>query len=214
MKWEWRLFVFQMKKMRIFLILTVLFLYPVLVSYQMNLLEWYESYGGLESAKNEFFQTAQNYLPTLGVLWGIFINRLYFDGKLAEVIYTADRKGKIRFTIYGFLLLQLLFTPLYLWYVTLYSDWQELLRLILQTYAGMVGVFFFCSLFRSGILAAGVMICGVLLMQYMLDGSHFWNWFQGTTAACDVPPLQKAFLLLCCGAATLAGALLEKIHFL
>lgn len=207
---EWNLFLFQLKKMKLSILISILYLYPILVSVQLGILQQSEEMG---EQKTIFFGSAQKYLPFLGVLWGIVLNRMYFDENTAEVIYTSDHFPKIRFHFYAYLLLQMIALPMYLWFYRLYQDEWEILRLVLQMAVLQFGLFFWASVLRSGVLAAGITVCGTMLMQYVGNSAAWWNYFQVYVLARNVTVGQQFFLWMSMTMYIVGSIVLERIRF-
>lgn len=210
MKSEWQLFCFQLKKMKFCFLGSVLYVYLIVFTLQFGMIQQYEK---IESMKMLFFGSAQKYLPILGIVWGIWLNRIYFEDHIAEIIYATDRLPKIRFNFYFYIFLQLLLVPMYVWYDWLYQDKSEILRLILQMAAIQFGLFFGGSLFCSGILAAGATICLTMLMQYIWDPTAFWNYFQLTVSAENITNAQWLFTGMSIVVFLMGSIVLERIRF-
>ncbi|HBP38312.1 MAG TPA: hypothetical protein DD640_06150 [Clostridiales bacterium] len=199
----------SLKNMRGWLWTPLIFLYALLPSLQRNIQLAART---ADIGRLRFFAEAQTFIPLLSIVWHYLFFREYLDHDIAEVLYAADRRPKLRFSVYLCGLYLAAAAPLFIWYVRCYPDsvW-EILRLSGQVFFLAALYYGLIYLTRSALLSFGLVLLGSAALIYSLAGTLAeYNLFALETPAGQVPLAACLIYLALAGLFILLGLRRER----
>lgn len=147
MKTDRKVIFLEVKRQVIWFVVGILFIYLFIVPYQMNLLKRFQD---IEDIKIIFFSNLQRYLPVVSIWYSFWFLRDMLESDCREIIYSLDRKPKVRFLLYLFCIYIIIVLPASIRFLSIYSEnvldildiWLEGLFFMLLSYCIS---YLFCS---------------------------------------------------------------------
>jgi len=159
---------FLLKKKWLWLVGIILVLYFVILPYQQNILIAYQD---IEYAKNLFCET--NYLYH-GILSIVLVFQAAVQLMSVEILEVTKKNLKIIKAMLGVLFVyEILAFPIYIWYISIYSEEIRLLvRLIILQFLGFA-LFFIISIITKRPLIGFLVLFLTYMILYRLNFNDF-----------------------------------------
>lgn len=177
MKYDMKIMWLEIKSRFVWFCIAIFFLYGVLLPFQMNLVGIFDR---LEDAKHSFFESAQKCVPIISLWYSFWFVRRILEGDAREVLYYLDRRSKIRYAVYFYVIYVISIAPLLVWYHSMFPEnGGDLFSLGFQGMFVQMLFFVLGYLLRSAILGfVSAFILNMILlavngMPYHLDKLFF-----------------------------------------
>lgn len=161
---DYQLFIFKIKKYIKLILLCCLIIYSIFLP--LSIYNAQNSFFDYTEPSIICFSFMQKYLYIVMIIYISIMNKEYIDIKCHDIVYSVDKRIKLRHFIYCTLFYNFILIPFYI-VVYMYIDNMEkyIICFVMQTYVVCIIYYFIAMVVRNNMLSIGLMCFYILVFS-------------------------------------------------